>query len=315
MRVTVGIAAALVLAGCASAGHAACVADADCASGRCLATGACAAVGSTGATDAGADSGEPRADGGTSAPDGGVSGGTDGGAVDACSAAGAARIERKAVPLEAGASAPFEIASDATVNEAGTTGASGREWDLSQPLAGDQRVTVSTLAVAGRWFAADFPDATYAAQLAQSSTNLGVFEVTDAALLLLGVVSPDGGLGQTELKYAPPVPVLQFPLTVGAAWSVTSVASGTYLGVFASATDSYDTTVDALGVMATPYGRFPVQRVRTVLSHAVGLLPATTTRTDAYVAPCFGVVATVTSQSGEAQADFTVAAEARRLTK
>jgi hypothetical protein len=47
----------------------------------------------------------------------------------------------------------------------------------------------------------------------------------------------------------------------------------------------------------------------------VGLLPATVTRTDVFVAPCFGTVATVTSQPGEASADFTSAAEVRRLTK
>ncbi|MEO7094268.1 MAG: hypothetical protein ABI175_13515, partial [Polyangiales bacterium] len=77
-------------------------------------------------------------------------------------------------------------------------------------------------------------------------------------------------------------------------------------------TESYDVKVDAKGKVVTPFGEFSVLRLRTVLTRTVGALP-TVTRTYGFVAECFGTVATITSNSNEASAEFTTAAEIRRL--
>lgn len=288
----------VLVASCASADKA-CRVGADCASGVCLADGTCEI---TAGDDAGATSdGAPARDGSTR--DGGGS----------CSPNRDNMVARDEVTLGPGLRAPFRIARDATLSTAGTTRGDGtRSWNLGGALTGDHDVQVETLPIAGQWFASSFAGATYASKLSDAQDLLGVFEVTSAALLLRGVVSPQAGNLRTELVYDPPVVVLAFPLRMGGSFRTTSTITGLASGVFSTYQEAYESDVDARGDLTTPYGDFPVLRVRVVLRRTIGLL-TTTVRSYLFVAECFGTVAAVTSQDNEASIEFTRATEARRL--
>jgi hypothetical protein len=222
-------------------------------------------------------------------------------------------IRRAEVPFGPGLAAPFRIAQDTPVDTAGQPQGDGsRVWNLAGSLAGDHSVTIQTLPLDGAWYASRFPGGDYAGRLSESSDLLGVFQVDDGALLLLGVVSPDDGVGRTELVYDPPVTVLAFPLSSGAAWASETTASGVSLGVPVVVGERYDQAVDAHGRLVTPFGEFPVLRVRTTLVRTVGF-STLTIRSFAFVTECFGAVGTIVSHDDEPDEEFTQAAEVRRL--
>jgi len=162
---------------------------------------------------------------------------------------------------------------------------------------------VRTLAPAGAWWAAEFPTAAYAVQLTDAQDLLGVFAADPDALRLLGVVSPADGLTRTLLHHDPPVVVLAFPLGASAAWTTDAAVTGQALGVWGVYQEVYDSRVDADGVLATPYGEFPVLRVRTTLTRSAGLL-TTTVRSFLFAAECYGAVGNVVSRDGEPLAEF-----------
>jgi hypothetical protein len=83
--------------------------------------------------------------------------------------------------------------------------------------------------------------------------------------------------------------------------------------VFGVYTEKYDSRVDQVGTMTTPYGAFPVLRTATDLTRTSGLATLATSRTFSWSAECFGTVATIQSQDFETAAEFTDAAEVRRL--
>jgi hypothetical protein len=286
-----------------------CRVDADCASGVCLADGTCAplpADAAPGTADGpAADAPEqPTAD---AAP-----------ALDAdpalCSPNHDFSVSRAEVPIAAGLHATFRVALDATFDTAGTMVAGGtRAWNLNVAFGGDHGVLVETLPLAGQWFESSFAGASYATRLSDESDLLGVFEITGDALLLRGVVSPQGGFDRTELVYDPPAKILSFPIAMGASWTTMSTISGLTSGVASAATEKYESTVDAHGTLETPFGHFDqVLRVNVKLTRTIGIVP-TVSRTHAFVSECFGTVATVSSQSGEADAEFNDVAELRRL--
>jgi hypothetical protein len=306
MRRSLGLWVGLVLANaaCADSGRE-CNVGADCASGACNLDGTCAPVPEGGTTrEAGKD--VSSTDAGSSAD---ASSPVDG----ACPVNDSGTILRSQVILQSGLHATFRIAENATVSTAGETLPDGsRTWDLSGALPGDQDVLVETLPVTGNWYASAFSSATYATPLSNSSTLLGVFDTTESALLLQGVVSPEGGLTQTELTYMPAVTTLQFPLMTGATWATTSTVTGQADGVYGVYTEAYQSTADVRGTMKTPLATFEVQRVGTVLTRTVGVV-VTITRSYVFVTDCYGAVAAITSQADETQTEFTSAAEVRRV--
>jgi hypothetical protein len=267
-----------------------CSTGADCASGVCRGDGTCAPSGDGGALDA-----APQQD---SAP--------------VCNPNHDGTISRAEVSFLAGVHENDRIAENATFATAGTGSGANRMWDLSMTFAGDHDVDVATLSMSGQWFASSFPNATYAAKLSDTQALLGVFQATDSALLLLGVVSPTDGPTRTILTYSPPVTVLQFPVVMNGAWQTTTTVSGQAQGVPGFYNEQYDTLADATGTLATPYGSFPVLRVRTTLTRTAGPT-ITITRTYTFVAECYGVVGQIVSQPDEPAAEFTSAAELRRL--
>ncbi len=318
---------ALAAGGCGGA-EPDCRVGADCASGVCRSDGTCEPVGEDGdGGPDGLDGGLDGEEGGPDGPDGGPDGvdgldgldgedgaGDDGGPV-VCQPNLDWVVERSEVSLRAGLFATFEIGLDCTVDTAGEGRPDGsRRWDLDVALAGDHTARVDLLEPTGAWWAPDFPGATYAARLRDAEELLGVFQGTDSALLLLGVVSPEQGPYPTKLTYDPPVEVLRFPLSEGLAWSTDSTVTGQASGAMAYYFEGYDNQVDARGELDTPFGTFRVLRVRVALTRTVGML-VTTSRSFAFVAECFGTVALVHSEDYESEVEFTRAAEVRRLAR
>jgi hypothetical protein len=303
-----------------------CRVGADCASGICRSDGTCEPVGEDGGTDGedgtvtdGAD-GDEVTDGGdrNGEADGSADGGEteeDGDGGGFCQPNHNRVIERDEVSLRVGLHATFRVAQDATVDTAGQSQPDGsRVWDLSGALPGDHSVIAELQSPIGTWYAPEFPEATYVSKLRDGENLLGVFQVTDQALLLLGVVSPDDGITKTELHYDPPVTVLSFPFQEGNSWSTDSTVSGLALGVYTIYSEDYDNQVDAYGRLETPYGSFEVLRVRVVLTRTVGIA-VTRIRTFSFAAECFGTVANIHSNENESEEEFTEAAEVWRLTQ
>lgn len=224
------------------------------------------------------------------------------------------QIALSEIPLRAGATARFRIATNATWDTAGTSNTDGsRDWDLTGQLANDSDATVTLQAPTGAWWAGDFASASYATQLVSSSDLLGVFQLDATGLVLLGVVSPQGGTQKTELTYDPPARILAVPFMAGSTWTTTSTVSGYASGVLAAYSEKYDSRVDQVGTMKTPYGSFPVLRVATDLTRTSGAAVLLTNRSFTWAAECFGLVATVQSQSFESGTEFSDDAEVRRL--
>ncbi len=301
--------ALLVAAGCAVSSPVGdpCESGSECESGACN-QGKCVDPDEPGGGGAGAGGASSSTSTSTSASTSGS--GSGGGGL--CQPNHDGTITRDEVPIEVGLSAKFLAATDATVSTAGTMQNGTRTWDLTGALPGDHLSLLETQSTAGTWFAGTFPAATYAARLSETETLLGVFESSTPALSILGVVSPEDGLYKTELSYDVPVPVLQFPLAEGAAWSTDATATGLAQGIFVTYIEEYETTVDARGELLTPFATFDVLRVRVDLTRWIGAVP-TTTRQYVFVTECFGSVATIVSQPNETEIEFTDAAEVRRL--
>lgn len=238
---------------------------------------------------------------------------TDAGNSGFCSPNFDGRIARDEVTLRPGLSAKFKVAQDAPVDMEGVVEGDERSWTLAEDLPGDALELIELRDPDQFWFSGSFPNATYVTRLSAREELLGVFQATDDALLLLGVVSPDEGVFGTELEYDPPVEILSFPLEADKTWTGVHDVTGTAQGVFVAYEEEYFSEVWAAGTLATPFGSFDVQSVRVELTRTIGF-SETTIRTYAFVSECFGTVATVNSQDNEDQIFFTEAAEVRRLT-
>lgn len=290
------------VAACAGASTAACRVDADCASGTCRAGGTCADE---------PDGGAAQTDGGGAA-DGGGEHPPDAGPSHSCLPNHDGRLDRAELPLKEGLVATFRVATDTDVGSAGTGGPTSYAWDLSGTLAHDTDTRVALLPVAGQWWASSFPSASYATPLAAGSALLGVFELNDTELKLLGVVSPVKDGLYTNLAYNPAVKVLAFPVAKGGHWTTRTVVSGLASGFAAYYTEDYDSTADREGTLRTPYGTFPVLRVRTLLTRTLGYIP-TRVLSFAFLSECFGTVASMRSADNETKTELTHAVEVRRI--
>jgi hypothetical protein len=311
MRTSVLLFALLLSAGCSSAEPAdvRCRVGADCVSGMCKSDGTCAPPSTGGDAEAGVDAVEETTpdDDASEEPDA-----PDEGSSQVCSPNHDGTIERGEVPLAAGLHATFLIAENATVDTTGADVNGTTQWDFTSDLPGDTLTLVELKDLTGEWFAADYPEASYASLLADG--YLGVFQITDDQLLLHAVVSKEGGATRTQLNYKPPAVMLQFPLTVGATWTSTSQISGVTLGVISAATEKYESQIDKAGEVKTPFSTFPVLRINTVLTRTVNMVPYTM-RSFLFVTECFGTVASVSSNTGEQTVEFTKASEVKRMAK
>jgi hypothetical protein len=297
-----------------------CRMGADCASGVCLSDGTCKPLEEPGGADGGDGGEDILVDGGgeeeSSTPDEAADGFFDGegdfgepGA--SCLPNHDWVVTRQEMPVRVGVRALFSVVEEVMVD---TTGGGGEErhWDFRGPYSGEHLLAAELRDPAGAWFAGEFPSASYFARLSDRDELLGVFQIADGELLLMGVVSPEDGLGRTLLKYHPPAKILAFPLTQGASWSSDSTVSGQAQGVYSLYSEKYFCTVDARGEVSVPYGTFPVLRVRVEITRTVGLV-VTRLRSFSFVAECFGNVAKVDSRDNEPGQEFSQAAEIWRL--
>lgn len=289
----------------------------DCESGACN-DGVCVDLeGGSDADGGSGGSGASQADGGNGASGGSGAGdeggGSAGGPPGLCMPDADGIVARDEMPLAAGLEAQFRVASNVTASSAGEMVDGVLTWDFGGSFTGDHDMLLETRPLAGTWYENSFPGATYASLLSDGDDLLGVFEITEEALLLRGVVSPEDGLYKTELEYDPPVVILQFPLSEGATWTTDTTVSGTAQGVFSLYYEAYESEVDARGEAITPFSTFDVLRVGVRLTRNVGGF-ITVQKTFAFVTECFGTVATMASQSNELDEEFTDVAELKRLT-
>ena len=296
----------VLLAACAASGNGdECQIGSDCPSGACQ-DGICVDPDgpvSSSATGGGGATGGSGGAGATSGPGGGGSFCANHDFV----------VEQGELTLEPGLSAQLLAAQSVPFSTAGSEQVDGtRIWDFTASLSGDHGLVVSTIDVAGTWYADTYPGATYAARLSDAEELLGVFEATTDALVLRGVVSPQDGITKTELVYDPPVTVLDFPISERKTWNSASTITGLAQGVAVFYTEDYAFEVDAKGQALTPYGEFDVLRVHSELVRTIGAL-VTTVQSHSFVAECFGSVATVVSEDHQLEKEFTDAAEVRRL--
>ncbi len=276
----------LVLAACGSSSGTVCTSDDQCASHFCRADGTCGPA----TTDAGDGSGSGS--------------NVDAGSNALCTPNHDGMISANEVPLAAGKMADYRIATGAVWSTQGTASTGNtRTWSLTGALTNDADSAVTLDAPAGKWWAGDagFATATYVTTLAKGSDLMGVFHVDSTGVTLLGVVSPNGGTGYTEVVYTPPARILAVPFGASSTWTSTSnvvgYATSSSVTSYVNYTEKYVSSVDQTGTMATPYGDFPVLRVGTVLTQSQLGTVYYSVHSFAWIAECFGSVATATAPS------------------
>jgi hypothetical protein len=230
-----------------------------------------------------------------------------------CTANNDGVITRAELPIQVGLGGLFAVNAAGSTVPVNVTPQMGG-WDYSGPTSNERKVFDQLLAPGGTWWAGDFPAATYAERLDDSSGLFGVYQATPDALLLIGIVSETSDFPSTSLKYDTPIALLRFPLATGAKWTSESDVSGTYMGaVVLGDHEAWDLSVDLRGTTKVPLGSFDTLRVRVDYRQTYGF--AVTTRIILlHMAECYGAVARVRSQDDESAADFTQATEYRRLT-
>lgn len=207
---------------------------------------------------------------------------------------------------------PFYHSANSPINLVGSSSANGREWDFSQTISGQSTVIVDTPTPSGFWFTDRFPSSSYVTVLSRQNDLYGIFTLTEQGLWLDGVASFDSGWTETLLVYDPPAQILQFPFAKGDTWTTESVVTGTLNGVYSYHLETQSVTVDASGHLEAPLGRFPVLRVHTETTREVGVLTYVS-QSMAFVAECYGIVTTASSDMDETQAEFDTAFELLRM--
>jgi hypothetical protein len=227
-------------------------------------------------------------------------------------------IAASELPLLAGMVARQRTYEDVAVLSAGVTDDDGLRWDMPE---GGRVIEVRTEPIEDQWFAASFPDATYAVPVDPARDPddqvLGIYRVIDDEVLLLGTASrhPDRPAGGLLMPYDDPPVVLGFPVELGDSWEVTArVSSGTLAGAPFSSEDTYRIAVDARGSIHTPDA---------VIRDALRLRIALTIRTAAaepidrlelvWYRECLGEVARMTAHDGDAGPELDSAAGLRVL--
>ena len=204
------------------------------------------------------------------------------------------------------------------VNLAGKSdGKGGLAWDFSPDFASDKSLTLTASKVAGKWYALSFPTGVFASPVDTAGELDGVYASTDKAISLLGVASivEKPTKGKTLLVYDTPIDVYRFPLKPGSSWTSTGhISNGMINGLQYIADDTYEVKDDAIGSLTLHDLTFQqVHRIRTTVKLHPSAGADQTTFQVGFVSECFGEVARATSKVGETTADFTMAAEVRRL--
>jgi hypothetical protein len=205
-----------------------------------------------------------------------------------------------------------------TVDLQGTVdGAGHRVWDFSQDYKSDESATIEATALNGKWYQGSFPNGQWVAPVDAGDTIEGVYSADDEAIYLHGIASKDENPsgGKTIEVYDQPVAIYRLPLTVGASWtSVGKATNATIRGLPYAGTDTYVVTDDATGELDLHDFTFTqVHRVRTTVTLTPAAGETQVTRQTSFVFECYGEVTRATSNEGEQNDNFTMAAELRRL--
>lgn len=196
-------------------------------------------------------------------------------------------------------------------------GSGGRVWDFGTSWSDDAVATLSAQPLSGRWYAASFPSGQFVLAANPSGTVEGIYAHSQSALVLLGLASaqPAPPEGKTLLVYQAPVELYRFPLKPGTSWiAVGQVQNATVRGLPYAGRDTYEQSCDGGGELILEDLTFEqALRVRTRLTVEPAVGAAVVRRQISWVSECFGEVARATARDGEQNADFTTAAELRRL--
>jgi hypothetical protein len=296
---------ALALGGCNSDASGGCRIAEDCPVGDACVVGQCRPLAGADLSGAVADLGAD--DLATPIPDGW----NPDALAASCTFNGDGTITRAEESFQVGLGALFAVNAPNTTVPVNNV-AQGGVWDFSAPVSGEAKQFDQLVNPSGQWWASAFPTATYGERIDDGQQAYGVFRVEADQLVMLGVVSDMSGTTQTELTYATPIVVLQFPMSVGTTWTSESDVSGLASGIAFFAHEKYIFTVGERGTTKVPAASFDTLRLKMAYTQTYGAL-VTTRITYLHMAECYGAVARVRSQDNETSADFTTAAEYRRL--
>ncbi len=229
-------------------------------------------------------------------------------------------IEASEVPLVFDVPVSYLVSPPGTTRSVDVRGIEDgdvRSWDWSIDLADDQRASVAATSLADKWYADSFPPDAFVAPIDSGSGVETISRRDERALYLLGVASaePDPASGRTLLIYETPVELVRFPIELGSRHeSVGVIEDAVFSGIPYASVDTYSVEVAALGELSLPSLSFTqAHQVRIRVEVAPALGEPSSVRQVSYFFECFGEVARATSIPGEAEPDFTEAAEVRRL--
>lgn len=206
---------------------------------------------------------------------------------------------------------------DRNVDVVGKVVGGQRAWDFSIDYADDARVTMTASALTGKWYAATFPTGEFVAPFDAGHTLDGIYRHDADALWLLGLASTQENPpeGKTLFAYDTPIPVVRFPLAVGANWVATgSIVNGTIRGLPYAGKDVYEVEDHQTGKLVLRELTFEqAHEVRTHVTVSPAVGSSTSRRQVSFFMECFGEVARATSKPDEPSPDFTTTSELRRL--
>ena len=152
---------------------------------------------------------------------------TDGGVM--CKANSNGKIERQEMIFSVPSQVKVTKGSGIVLDIQGQGSAGKRLWDLTVAAADDKAEWLKVEAVP-TWAASSFKTATYASRLMSNygfitKTDLmGVFQVKDKALVMVGGVSSTAG--HTRFTYDTPLETIRFPVSVGDSYITSSKING-----------------------------------------------------------------------------------------
>jgi hypothetical protein len=205
------------------------------------------------------------------------------------------------------------------VDVEGAVNSSGQlVWDWGASYANDQVAKIEATALSTKWYASSFPNGQYVTPFDAADTLEAAYSQDADGAYLQGLASTQEhpASGQTLWVYDTPVKLYAFPLTMGTSWTSSgTITNGLVDGQPYAATDTYQGTDDAVGQLILPDFTFTqAHRLRFVVTttFSAGGAPQVN-RQVSFLSECAGEVGRATSQPGEPSANFTTAAQQRRL--
>lgn len=209
------------------------------------------------------------------------------------------------------------VGKDRPVDLLGRLESGKRVFRFDVDYADDQKLTLTANAVSGKWYAASFPTGEFVSAVDAAGTLDGVYKHDTSGIVLLGIASREEAPkeGKTLYVYQTPIAVFRFPLVAGSSWvSSGQVINGTIRGLPYAGKDTYEVSDDATGrLVLHDYTFEQAHRIRTKVTLSPSAGAVLVRHQVGYFVECFGEVVRAVSKDNEPNADFTTAAELRRL--